>query len=85
MTAGDIDVIVPHQANLRIIETAEKNMKVSMDKIVVTLDHNGNTSSASVPLAFDEALENCRIKRGDKVCMVGFGAGLTYGAITVEY
>ena len=85
MTAGDIDVIVPHQANLRIIETAAKNMKVSMDKIVVTLDHNGNTSSASVPLAFDEALENCRIKRGDKVCMVGFGAGLTYGAIIIEY
>lgn len=85
MTAEDIDVIVPHQANLRIIETAAKNMKVPMDKIVVTLEHNGNTSSSSVPLAFDEALKKGRIKRGDKVCMVGFGAGLTYGAIIIEY
>lgn len=85
MTAEDIDVIVPHQANLRIIETAAKNMKISMDKFVVTLDHNGNTSSASIPLAFDEALEKGRIKKGDKVCMVGFGAGLTYGAIVFEY
>ncbi len=85
MTADDIDVIVPHQANLRIIETAAKNMKVSMDKMVITLDHNGNTSSSSVPLAFDEALQNGKIKRGDKVCMVGFGAGLTYGAIILEY
>lgn len=85
MTADDIDVIVPHQANFRIIETAAKNMKVSMDKFVITLDHNGNTSSASIPLAFDEAVEKGRIKRGDKVCMVGFGAGLTYGAIIFEY
>ena len=60
-------------------------MKVSMDKFVITLDHNGNTSSASIPLAFDEAVEKGRIKRGDKVCMVGFGAGLTYGAIIFEY
>ena len=66
-------------------ETAAKNMGVSMDKIVVTLDHNGNTSSSSVPLAFDEGVEKGLIKRGDKVCMVGFGAGLTYGAIIIEY
>lgn len=85
ITADDIDLIVPHQANLRIIETAAKNMKVSMDKIIITLDHNGNTSSASVPLAFDEALEKGLIKRGDKICMVGFGAGLTYGAVIIEY
>lgn len=85
LTANDIDIIVPHQANLRILETAAKNMKVSMDKFIVTLDHNGNTSSSSVPLAIDEALEKGKIKHGDKVCMVGFGAGLTYGAIIVEY
>jgi len=85
LTVDDIDVIVPHQANLRIIETAAKNMKVSMDKIIVTLDHNGNTSSSSVPLAIDEALEKGKIKHGDKVCMVGFGAGLTYGAVILEY
>lgn len=85
ISVDDIDVIVPHQANLRILETAAKNMGASMDKIIVTLDHNGNTSSASVPLAFDEALEKGKIKRGDTVCMVGFGAGLTYGAIILEY
>ncbi len=85
LTADDIDIIVPHQANLRILETAAKNMKVSMDKFIVTLDHNGNTSSSSVPLAIDEALEKGRIKHGDKVCMVGFGAGLTYGAVILEY
>ena len=85
MTSDEIDFIIPHQANLRIIETAAKNMGVSMDKMIVTLGHNGNTSSASVPLAFDEAIDNGLLKRGDKICMVGFGAGLTYGAIITEY
>lgn len=76
---------VPHQANVRIIETAAKNLGVSMDKFIVNLDMHGNTSSASIPTAFDEAVRSGKIKRGDTVCFVGFGAGLTYGAVVFEY
>ena len=81
----DIDVFVPHQANVRIIETAAKNLGVPLDRFVTNLDMHGNTSSASIPTAFDEAVRSGRIKRGDKVCMVGFGAGLTLGAVILEY
>ena len=81
----DLDVIVPHQANYRIIETAAKNLKIPMDKFYLNLHEYGNTSSASIPLAFCEAVENGAIKRGDKVCFVGFGAGLTYAAVVFEY
>lgn len=81
----ELDAIVPHQANVRIIETAAKNLGVSMDKMVVYIDRYGNTSSASIPIAFCDAVEEGRIKRGDKVCFVGFGAGLTYAGIVFEY
>lgn len=81
----DIDWFVPHQANLRIIETAAKKLGISMDKFIVTLDHYGNTSSASIPLALCEAIEKGIIKRGQKLAMIGFGAGLTYGGIVLEY
>lgn len=81
----DIDYFVPHQANIRIIETAAKNLGVSMDKFITNLDMHGNTSSASIPTAFDEAVRDGRIKRGDKICFVGFGAGLTLGAVIFEY
>lgn len=81
----DIDWFVPHQANLRIIETAAKKLDISMDKFIVTLDHYGNTSSASIPLALCEAIEKGIIKRGQKLAMIGFGAGLTYGGIVLEY
>lgn len=85
VTKDDIDWFVPHQANIRIIETAAKKLGVSMDKFVVTLDHFGNTSSASIPLALDEAIRNGTIKKGDKIALIGFGAGLTYGGIVMEY
>ena len=85
ISVEDIDVFVPHQANVRIIETAAKNLGVSMDKFILTLDKHGNTSSASIPIAFDEAAHDGRIKRGDKVCLVGFGAGLTLGSVILEY
>ncbi len=81
----EIDWFVPHQANLRIIETAAKNLGVSMDKFIITLDKYGNTSSASMPIAFDEAVRDGRIKHGQKVCFVGFGAGLTTGCVIIEY
>lgn len=80
-----LDAIVPHQANVRIIETAAKNLGVSMDKFPVYIDRYGNTSSASIPIAFCDAVADGKIKRGDKVCLVGFGGGLTYGAVIFEY
>lgn len=82
---NDIDLFIPHQANTRIIETAASNLGVSMDKFYVVIDKFGNTSSASIPLAFDDAIKQGKIKRGDKICFVGFGAGLTYGAVIFEY
>ena len=81
----DVDVFIPHQANVRIIQTAAENLGVSMDKFYLVIEKYGNTSSASIPLAFDEAVRNGTVKRGDKVCFVGFGAGLTYGAAIFEY
>lgn len=85
VTSADIDWFVPHQANVRIIETAAKNLGIGTDKFVVTVDHHGNTSSASIPLALCEAIEKGDIKRGQKIALVGFGAGLTYGSIIIEY
>ncbi|MCR5599489.1 MAG: ketoacyl-ACP synthase III [Ruminococcus sp.] len=85
ITKDDIDWFIPHQANVRIIETAAKKLGVPMEKFIVTLDHYGNTSSASIPLALDEAIEKGIIKRGQKIALIGFGAGLTYGGIILEY
>lgn len=82
---SEIDCFLPHQANLRIIETAAKNLNVSMDRFYVNLQRCGNTSSASIPLAMYDAVKEGRIRRGDRICLVGFGAGLTYGAAVFEY
>lgn len=81
----DIDVIVPHQANVRIIETASKNLGISMEKFYLNIAERGNTSSASIPIAFNDAVEKGIIKKGQKVCFVGFGAGLTLAAAIFEY
>lgn len=82
---NEIDWFVPHQANIRIIETAAKNLGVSMDKFIVNIGEHGNTSSASIPIALHEAVRDGKIKRGEKLCLVGFGAGLTMGAVIIEY
>lgn len=82
---ADVDMFIPHQANIRIIETAAKNLGVSMDKFYVNIEQHGNTSSASIPIAFDEAVTKGAAKRGDRICFVGFGAGLTLGSIIFEY
>lgn len=82
---NELDKVVPHQANMRIIETAMKYLKQPMEKAVVNIDHHGNTSSASIPIALDEGIRSGQIQRGDKICLVGFGAGLTYAAIIMEY
>jgi 3-oxoacyl-[acyl-carrier-protein] synthase-3 len=85
ITPDELDAIIPHQANVRIIETAAKHLKVSMDKMQLNISKYGNTSSASIPNAFYDGVKDGSIKRGDKVCFVGFGGGLTYGACIIEY
>ncbi|MCK5780739.1 MAG: 3-oxoacyl-ACP synthase, partial [Psychrilyobacter sp.] len=79
------ELIIPHQANMRIIKSAAKRLKFPLDKFVVNLDRYGNTSAASVGLALGEALEGGRIKKGDNVAMVGFGAGLTYASCVMKW
>lgn len=85
MTTADVDLIVPHQANYRIIETAAKYLKMPLDKFVINVDRYGNTSTASIPIAAVEAIERGRLKSGNKVVFVGFGAGLTWGALVAEW
>ncbi len=80
LTPEDIALLIPHQANLRIIEYAAKKLGFPMEKVMVNIDRYGNTSAASIPIALVEALEQGRIRPGDNIVMVGFGAGLTWGA-----
>jgi 3-oxoacyl-[acyl-carrier-protein] synthase-3 len=84
-TQGDIDLIIPHQANIRIIEAVAKGLDLPMDKFFVNVDRYGNTSAASVPIALAEAANTGRLKPGDKIVMVAFGAGFTSGAIATEW
>ena len=81
----DLDYLVPHQANIRIINSAGKKLKLPMEQVHVNLDKYGNTSAGSVPIALDEAVRSGKINRGDKVVLVAFGGGLTWGALAVEY
>ena len=85
MTLEDIDWVVPHQANIRIIETTAKLLGVPMEKVIVNIENYGNTSAATVPIALHEAIEDGRIKRGDVVLLDAFGAGLTFGATLLRY
>ena len=81
----DITWLVPHQANIRIISATARKLGMSMDHVVVTVDRHGNTSAASIPLAFDEAVRDGRIKRGDTVLMEAFGGGFTWGSVLLKY
>lgn len=85
LTINDIDLVVPHQANIRIIDGAVKRLKIEPEKVYTNIHNHGNTSAASIPVALCEALEKGLIKRGDKVVIVGFGAGLTWGAALIEW
>jgi len=85
LTMDDIDVLIPHQANQRIIDLALRRLNFPAEKTIVNLDRYGNTSAASVPLAMIEALEDGRIKDNDKVVMIAFGAGLTYAAAVWQF
>ena len=85
LTWDDIAMVVPHQANVRIVDAAVKLMKIPKEKVFVNLHKYGNTSAASIPVAFCEAVEEGKIKKGDKVVLVGFGGGLTWGAAVIEF
>jgi 3-oxoacyl-[acyl-carrier-protein] synthase-3 len=82
---SDIDLFIPHQANIRIVEAVAKGLDLPMEKMFVNLDRYGNTSAASVPIALAEAVNGGRVKVGDHVVLVAFGAGFTSGAVTIEW
>ncbi|MBI9011633.1 MAG: ketoacyl-ACP synthase III [Clostridiales bacterium] len=84
-SVDELDYLVPHQANIRIINSAGKKLKLPPEKVHVNLDKFGNTSAGSVPIALDEAVRSGKIKSGDKVVLVAFGGGLTWGALAVEF
>lgn len=81
----DIDWLVPHQANIRIIAATARKLSMSMDKVVVTVDEHGNTSAASIPLALDTAVRDGRIQRGEKLLLEAFGGGFTWGSALIQF
>lgn len=85
MTLNDVSLLVPHQVNLRIIESACERLNFPLDKAVINIHKYGNTSAASIPTAFDEAFRAGRIKRGDIILMVAFGGGLTWGSLLIRF
>lgn len=85
LTWDDIDLLIPHQANARIIDLAVRRLKIDPAKVMVNVDRYGNTSAASIPLALCDALEDGRLKSGDHVALVGFGAGLTWAAAVLHW
>ena len=85
LTKHDLDWLIPHQANLRIIEATAKRLEMPMDRVVVTVDKHGNTSSGSVPLALDEAVRSGRVQRGQLLLLEAFGGGFTWGSALLRY
>lgn len=85
MDQSQLDWLVPHQANLRIIHATAKKLNMPMERVIVTVDRHGNTSAASVPLALDEAVRSGRVKRGDHILLEAFGGGFTWGAALIRY
>lgn len=81
----DLDLLVPHQANMRIIDSAVKKLKLDKDKVCINLDKYGNMSAASIPVALDEAIKNNRVKKGDNILLVAFGSGLTWASMTIKW
>lgn len=82
---ADIDWLIPHQANIRIMQGTARKLKLPMDKVVVTVDQHGNTSAASIPLALDAAVRGGKVKRGDTVMLEGVGGGFTWGAVLLDF
>jgi 3-oxoacyl-[acyl-carrier-protein] synthase-3 len=84
LTSQDIDLLIPHQANIRIIEATAKHAGIPMDKVYVNVDRYGNTSSATIPVAIDELLESGRVKEGSTVLLAAFGAGFTWASMVIR-
>ena len=84
MTDADIDWLIPHQANIRIMQSTARKLKLSMDKVVVTVDQHGNTSAASIPLALDHGVRSGQVKKGQTVLLEGVGGGFTWGAVLLK-
>jgi 3-oxoacyl-[acyl-carrier-protein] synthase-3 len=84
-TEADLDWLIPHQANIRIMQGTAKKLKLPLDKLIVTVDEHGNTSAASIPLALDTAVRGGRVKRGDTVMLEGVGGGFTWGAVLLDF
>ena len=85
MELEDIDFLIPHQANQRIIKSAAKRLKIPNDRVYINLDRYGNMSSASIPVALDEVYQKGLIKKGDKILLVAFGAGLTWASVILKW
>lgn len=85
LTAADVDWLIPHQANIRIMHSTARKLKIPLDKLIVTVDQHGNTSAASIPLALDEAVRNGKVKKGDVLMLEGVGGGFTWGAVLLKY
>ncbi len=85
LSMEQIDWFIPHQANLRIIEAVGARFNIPLEKVIINVQNYANTSSASVPIALDEAIRSGKIKRGDNLLLAAFGAGLTAGAICLKY
>ena len=81
----DLDWLIPHQANIRIIQATARKLDLPMERVVVTVGEHGNTSAASIPLAFDQAVRDGRIRRGELLLMEAFGGGFTWGSVLVRY
>jgi 3-oxoacyl-[acyl-carrier-protein] synthase-3 len=82
---GQIDWLIPHQANIRIIQATARRLQMPMERVVLTVREHGNTSAASVPMALDTAIRDGRVKRGDLLLLEAFGGGFTWGASLVRY
>jgi 3-oxoacyl-[acyl-carrier-protein] synthase-3 len=85
MTDADIDWLIPHQANIRIMQSTAKKLKMPLEKLIVTVDQHGNTSAASIPLALDVSVRSGKIKKGDTLMLEGVGGGFTWGAVLLNY
>ncbi|MES2143289.1 MAG: beta-ketoacyl-ACP synthase 3, partial [Pseudomonadota bacterium] len=84
-TEADIDWLIPHQANIRIMQSTAKKLKLPLEKVIVTVDQHGNTSAASIPLALDWAVRGGKIKKGDTLMLEGVGGGFTWGAVLLDF
>jgi 3-oxoacyl-[acyl-carrier-protein] synthase-3 len=85
LSADDVDWVVPHQANIRIIQSTAKKLGVGMDRVIVTVQDHGNTSAASIPLALSVGVENGQIKQGDLIVSEAIGGGLAWGAVVLRW